>query len=165
MTDYRGIAYFDMDGVLANCLWRLKFLDNGDYTSFYDPENIKKDTLIYDGRTLLNMYRNAGYKILIVTSRRESCRDATWEWLKKHDIDIPKENIYLRANDDTRKSWEVKKDLVKKANKDHMRDYLPLENAHFFVDDYPENCEAISQEFPSITTVCFGVGRMNTGGC
>ena len=160
-----GLVFFDLDGVLADCHWRLNFLENDDYNGFYAPENIMQDKLIEHGRRLLKQFVDAGYKVVITSSRRESCLEASHLWLRQNGIEIPMKDIYLRKDGDQRKSWDVKLDLVLNACRDNMDEYIPLGNLHYFVDDYPANCEAIAKAYPSIMPLCFGIGRMNTGGC
>lgn len=160
-----GLVFFDLDGVLADCHWRLRFLENDDYEGFYAPENIMQDKMIEHGKRLLKQFVDAGYKVVITSSRRESCLEASHLWLRQNGIEIPARDIYLRKDGDQRKSWEVKVDLVLDACRDNMDEYLPLCNLHYFVDDYPANCEAVAKAYPSIMPLCFGIGRMNTGGC
>ena len=91
---YNGIAFFDMDGVLANCKHRLKYADK-DYDNFYAPENIAKDAPIQSGIELLRLMVAAGKKIVIITSRREMCHETTRQWLHDNGIDVATEDIYL----------------------------------------------------------------------
>lgn len=161
---YRGIAFFDMDGVLANCGHRLKYLNGKykDYDNFYKPSNIMKDLPILAGVDLCKIFIATGYKIIIVTSRREVARDATWNWLRENGLRIPSEDIYTRGYGDTRKSWSVKIDLTENAIQDNMDIYMSGEN--YFVDDYPANCEVIGNRYAGIKTLVFGVGRIRDNG-
>lgn len=159
---HNGIAFFDMDGVLANCGHRLHYIDEGDYDSFYADENIWLDALFGTGLTLLEMFKAQGYKIVIVTSRRESCRAATLRWLDDALMTYFKsEDLYMRSNGDLRKSWEVKKDLLEKALQDNMKSYNSS-GLNFFVDDYPKNCQMVAENFSDkIQPIIFGLGRIN----
>lgn len=161
---YTGIAFFDMDGVLANCKHRLKFLERKekDYDTFYSYYEVMKDTPNKAGVDLLKMFVATGYKIIIITSRRESCRDATYSWLKYWGIHIPNEDIYTRGFGDTRKSWDVKLDLMENAIQDNMDIYMS--GRSYFVDDYAANCEVVSKRYSSIQALVFGCGRLRDEG-
>ena len=158
---YRGIAFFDMDGVLANCGHRLKWADK-DYDKFYAPENIAKDMPIQAGFDLFKMFRATGYKIVIITSRREVSRECTRQWLEDWGLDVATEDIYCRKPGDTRKSWFVKLDLTEEAIQNNMDDYIGGRN--YFVDDYVMNCKAIANRYKSMQTIVFGCGRLEDKG-
>lgn len=170
--NYKGIAFFDMDGVLANCGHRLHFIEEGDYDSFYAAENIMKDSPIIAGLDLAELFSAQGYKIVLITSRRESCRSATLRWLEEvigrsssplYCI-LAGQNLYMRSDGDLRKSWEVKKDLLQKAieeNKDEFSAALCRFGCNYFVDDYPNNCKMVKESFPYIQPIIFGLGRIN----
>lgn len=158
---YRGIAFFDMDGVLANCNHRLKWADK-DYDKFYAPENIAKDMPIQAGVDLFRMFRATGYKIVIITSRREVSRECTRQWLEDWGLDVATEDIYCRKPGDTRKSYVVKLDLTEKAIQDNMDAYLAGRN--FFIDDYVANCEVIAKRYSSMQVLVFGCERLTGEG-
>lgn len=155
---YNGIAFFDMDGVLANCNHRLKYADK-DYDKFYAPQNIAKDAPIQAGIELLRLMIAAGKKIVVITSRREMCRESTRQWLQDNGIDIHTEDIYCRHPGDGRKSWDVKLDLTEQAIRNNMDDYLSGQS--YFVDDYANNCVKIEKRYKSMQTIVFGCGRLD----
>lgn len=158
--EYKGIAFFDVDGVLADCKHRLRFNDEKDYDSFYSDENILLDSRIDAGINLLENFNSLGYKIVLITNRRESCREATMEWLRRYFyIYVDSEDLYLRPDDDHRKSWEVKRDLVNKAI-DHNKETFEY-GMNYFVDDYPANCKMVEESFKGIKPIIFGCGRLN----
>lgn len=159
---YNGLVFFDMDGVLANCQHRIKYIRNNDYDSFYLPNNIKKDLPIKAGMDLLKMFVATGYKPVIVTSRREISRNATISWLKYWGIDINPEDVYTRGFGDTRKSWAVKLDLTENAIQENMDIYM--NGTNYFVDDYLANCQAIAGRYKSMQVLVFGCNRINDNG-
>ena len=159
---YNGLVFFDMDGVLANCQHRLKYIQNDDYDSFYAPSNVQKDLPIKAGMDLLKMFIATGYKPVIVTSRREISRNATISWLKYWGIDISPEDVYTRGFGDTRKSWAVKLDLTENAIQENMDIYMSGTN--YFVDDYLANCQAIAGRYKSMQVLVFGCNRINDNG-
>lgn len=158
---YNGIAFFDMDGVLANCNHRLQYADK-DYDKFYAPQNIAKDAPIQSGIELLRLMVAAGKKIVIITSRREMCHETTRQWLHDNGIEIATEDIYCRYPGDTRKSYVVKLDLTEKAIQDNMDAYLAGRN--FFIDDYVANCEVIAKRYSSMQVLVFGCERLTGEG-
>lgn len=159
--DYTGIAFFDIDGVLANCKHRLHFNEEKDYDNFYSDENILSDTLIKSGAILRKMFEDAGYKITFITNRRNECREATWRWLQAHKLITNKNTeLYMRGFGDYRKSWDVKKDLLINAIEDNMDLYLKENN--YFIDDYPENCMMVEENFANIKPIIFGCGRLKS---
>lgn len=138
-----GIIFCDLDGVLADCGHRLHFAKNGDKNKFYSAEEIENDPIIFPGAELLMMFKNTGRKIIFVSSRRESCRKATKEWLLR--LGLVDYELYLKRPGDEREPWEVKKDLLHKAirkNKD-----LYLSRFHYYIDDYSKNCRMVMEEF------------------
>jgi len=156
---YKGIAFFDLDGVVADCKHRLAYVDDKD--KYYAYDAVLADTPIEKGCNLMKMFFNNGYKIIVITSRREMCRKATTDWLEKnklHFIDL-KNDIYMKAPGDTRESWDVKRDLVFKAIKDN--EAIAIKNDNYFVDDYPANCEMITNCCPQITPLIFTTRRLN----
>lgn len=159
---YNGIAFFDMDGVLADCTHRLKYADSKDYDKFYSPVLIAKDLPKETGIELLRLMVAAGKKIVIITSRREVCHETTRQWLHNNGIEIATEDIYCRYPGDTRKSYVVKLDLTEKAIQDNMDAYLAGRN--FFIDDYAANCEMIAKRYSSMQVLVFGCERLTGEG-
>lgn len=88
---------FDIDGVLADCSHRLKYIQgkDKDYDRFYSDEEIMKDKIIEAGRKIMDMlynlyamedfYRPTEFygKIILLTGRNEICKKATNTWVIK----------------------------------------------------------------------------------
>lgn len=114
------IALIDIDGTLANIQHRLHFIV-APYLDQFD--DFKKDwhgfheACIYDEPiekmiTLVNhMYEN--YEIILITGRMERNRQATIEWLAKHDLAF--DHLYMRKDDDYRQDYVVKPGLLTEA--------------------------------------------------
>ena len=137
---------FDIDGVLADCSHRLKYIqgENKDYDKFYSKEEILKDKVLKNGQTLLhaidrsidedakNKFFNgeigefSRIRIAFITGRNESCRSATKKWLWDNISDFTL-HFYMRPKNDYRPAHEVKKDLIKK--------HIGFENILFAFDD------------------------------
>lgn len=95
-----GLTYayiFDIDGTIADCKHRLHYIKppaglvhfepgetdwKPDWDSFYD--NCDKDEEIQPVCEVLAALAEAGFDILFVTGRPESCRQKTMAWLKEH---------------------------------------------------------------------------------
>ena len=72
---------FDVDGTLADCTHRLKYLNTTpkDWKSFID--GAVNDRPFKDIIWLLNLFHEFGHAILIVTGRGEESREVTNTWL------------------------------------------------------------------------------------
>lgn len=160
MRKVNGLAIFDMDGVLANCEKRLRYVYENDMDSFYDSNRIMNDEPIREGFALLNMFKCMGYKIIILTSRRSECREATMEWLKKNGCAVKSNELFMRPSCEKGKSWEVKRNLMLRvATHQLYNKYFAPDCNVFFIDDYPENCKAVDGMFYKVKTLTFGTGR------
>lgn len=159
------VVVFDIDGVIADNAHRLRFMRKHDYDTFYSRNEIMKDTPIEDGITLLKALRNED--IYFVTGRPENCKGATVEWmrsvLQKHSVEFFENRLRMRKMGDYRKATVVKKELVETIFKE-KEDLFPFgdeERKGLFIDDDPNNVVAISETFPDMTGIVFGVGRLS----
>lgn len=80
---------FDIDGVLADCSHRLKYIQgkDKDYDSFYSYDEILKDKPILNlDKILFNMQCSEGSDIDIkfISARNIKSITATAEWLEKY---------------------------------------------------------------------------------
>lgn len=99
----RGAFIFDLDGTLCDCAPRVKkYLEDGglDYEAFY--QHCEEDAEYYDVCQLCCDLQKIGWDILFVTGRRESCRQATLQWLEQHiSKDVAKsEHLFMRSAED-----------------------------------------------------------------
>lgn len=108
---------FDIDGTIADCSERLKFLDGVKesedldfiskcFDNFYD--NVSYDEPIMPTVKILNALSKTA-NIILLTGRRASCVEATTNWLKKHKIIY--DMIVPREDGDHRPDYVVKKEL------------------------------------------------------
>ena len=131
---------FDIDGVLADCSHRLKYIQgkNKDYDKFYSSEEVMKDRLILDITDIIialgnfDDYTGAGEedgtRIIFVSGRNIKCLNPTIRWLETNlNICINEDNLFLRSENDYRPSHEVKKTLIEK--------HIGFENILFAFDD------------------------------
>lgn len=133
---------FDIDGVLADCSHRLKYIQgkDKDYAKFYSDEEIMKDKIIEAGRKIVDMlynlytmedfYRPTEFygKIILLTGRSEICKEATRIWVSKNIFeDLSLYSIIMRPKNDWRPAHEVKESLIEK--------HIGFENILFAFDD------------------------------
>ena len=124
---------FDIDGVLADCSHRLKYIqgEDKDYDSFYSYDEILKDKPILNlDKILLNIQcaENSDIDIRFITARNIKSITATAEWLEKYfSIMVEEGDILMRPENDYRPSHEVKKSLIEK--------HIGFENILFAFDD------------------------------
>lgn len=133
---------FDIDGVLADCSHRLKYIqgENKDYDKFYSDKEIMKDKPIETSRKILDMlyelyvmedfYRPTEFygEVIFITGRNEICEEATHNWiLRNMDMFEGSFKLYMRPKNDYRPAHEVKKDLIEK--------HIGFENILFAFDD------------------------------
>ena len=127
---------FDMDGTLSDIRqWRhlvapgQKFRDFDTFhrSSFFSPPNEEVLQMAHDAQ-------EAGLAIVIVTARSEPYREVTELWLKNHDVDF--DNIYMRAEGDNRKDYDVKREILADILEDydivHAVDDNPAVNRMWF---------------------------------
>jgi predicted kinase len=109
----------DVDGTLATMYNRSPF----------DWSKVGNDKIRSHIRTLVNVYKNSGYKIIIVSGRNEVCKEQTIDWLISNDVLF--DDIYMRPANDNRKDYIIKREI-------YYRYIKPNYNIHLVVDDRPQ---------------------------
>lgn len=104
----------DVDGTLAHMHGR----------SPYDGSKMLTDTVDEHVLNTINMYREKGYKVIIVTGRFQI--DVTIEWLKLNNIQY--DDIYHRGENDRRPDHIVKEEI-------YFNDIQPKYNVQLVLDD------------------------------
>jgi hypothetical protein len=105
------IVVFDIDGTLSVVGDRLKYLQLSppDWDAFYracgEDECNEPVWSIWHA-----MQRE--HRIIFVTGRRESCREDTLKWMKRHVIKCDSTQLLMRPDGDKRHDTEVKPELV-----------------------------------------------------
>lgn len=108
---------FDIDGTLADCSGRLKFLDGINetedldeiakcYDNFYDC--VENDKPIMPTIKILKALSKTA-NIILLTGRRKSTMEATYAWLMKNKVVF--DMAIFRNDDDHRKDYVVKKEM------------------------------------------------------
>jgi phosphoglycolate phosphatase-like HAD superfamily hydrolase len=135
----------DLDETLCDAEWRAPLID-GESWDFYHAQ-LPHDKLIPEVIALVRGLFFAGWKIHAVTARPEKFREITTRHLIRHKVPI--ERILMRADNDWRKSPDVKIDLVR-----NNFDGIPRSQM-LAIDDR----EDIVQAYKSIGIVSFQIHR------
>ena len=97
----KGII-FDVDGTLAHMVDRKP----------YDWGKVGQDTPDSVLIPTLQLYKDAGYKIIVFTGRDGVCEEETKEWLKKHDVEF--DHFDIRPEGNTEKDSIIKRRMFDK---------------------------------------------------
>ena len=108
----KNIIVFDLDGTLSLVGERIGHLRKTpkDYDAFYDA--VGDDIIFREIVTIFRALGLIGYKLNIVTGRRETTRNDTVNWLSENGIWDYTHRLYMRGEDDRRPDTEVKEELV-----------------------------------------------------
>ncbi|MBE1580381.1 hypothetical protein ACFORH_43540 [Amycolatopsis roodepoortensis] len=107
----RRLAVMDVDGVVADAVWRLPLLGDDPasasrqaWAAFFDAAG--DDPLIPSGRALACQLA-VGRDICWLTARSDRTRALTVAWFAHHDL--PRGELRMRPNDDLRPSpvWKI----------------------------------------------------------
>ena len=101
MRKDKNIVIFDLDGTLALIDKRraISTKDNGkmDWDTFFDPKNIDLDLPNTPVIKMEQMLKSQGFMIVIFSGRSKATKDATTQWLDRHDV--PFDVIKMRPAD------------------------------------------------------------------
>lgn len=89
----------DIDGTLAHMKGR----------SPYEWDKVDQDIVDPHVRDIVNMYKDKGYTVIVLSGRDRVCRDLTIKWLQDNDVKF--DFLFMRALDDQRKDYVVKEEL------------------------------------------------------
>uniref|UniRef100_UPI004055D11F phosphatase domain-containing protein n=1 Tax=Alistipes sp. TaxID=1872444 RepID=UPI004055D11F len=118
----KDIIICDIDGTISQVGERLRFLqqDPKDWDSFYN--DCFDDEPIPEMVILVTKLCQVGYRIIFCTGRRESVREQTERWIRKHTGNLllyPR--ILMRSNGDHRHDTIVKPELLKLLTPDERQ--------------------------------------------
>lgn len=121
----KNSVIFDLDGTIALIDKRRKISTkaNGkiDWDIFFDPNNIDLDEPNLPVIKSLQSFKKDGYKIIILSGRLETTKDATLIWLKKNNVEF--DVIKMRKNTPTGKyisDVELKENWLKEIGKENI---------------------------------------------
>lgn len=96
----KSSVIFDLDGTIALVDKRRKISakENGkiDWDVFFDSKNIKLDQPNLPVIETLNSLKEKGFKIIILSGRLNTTKNATLKWLKKNKVQF--DQIKMREN-------------------------------------------------------------------
>ena len=95
--NYPKIAFWDIDGVIANDSNRVHFALERKWADYFRPDRMAADTVWEIGRTSLLVAQEMGYTIAYLTGRREDRRTVTQQWLD--DNGFPFGKLVMRRFD------------------------------------------------------------------
>lgn len=116
----RDAVIFDMDGTLCDVSGMRHYVMGGkkNFDQFHKSACLfapVNEEVKFANHT----HYAAGDAILIVTARKRMWGDYTKMWLDKHGIFY--DRIYMRANDDQRKDYEVKREILARIRSQGFR--------------------------------------------
>jgi phosphoglycolate phosphatase-like HAD superfamily hydrolase len=100
------ILLLDLDDTLSDAVWRETLKDDWDFYHSQSPNDKPVAEVVATIRALFF----AGWRIHVITARPERFREITLRWLIRYSI--PVERVLMRADNDKRRSPDVKLDLV-----------------------------------------------------
>ena len=113
MKKRNKIVIFDLDGTLALIDKRraISTKDNGkmDWAKFFDPDMVDLDDPNTPVITMAKLL-SSQYRIWILSGRSDVTRDATLDWLRKHDVpfdhlQMRPQNLLFMPDNDLKQSW------------------------------------------------------------
>lgn len=113
----------DIDGTLAHVTSR----------SYYDYSRVSTDAIDPIVQLLVQTMAQS-HHIIIVSGRDALCYEDTSEWLKRYEI--PFEMLIMRADDDKRHDYIVKKELYETHIKDRFNVRFVLDDRNQVVDQW-----------------------------
>jgi predicted kinase len=118
-------VWVDIDGTLAE---RVHDLAPQPVRGPFDEDRVYEDAVRDHIAELVRTLHAAGYKIVIMSGRTDSCKAETERWLKDHNI--PYDDIFMRRTEEDkgRKDNLVKHDLF-------WANVAPKYDVHFALDD------------------------------
>ena len=137
----KNIVICDIDGTISKVGERLQYLQQTppDWDKFYD--DCFDDEPIEEICTLVRLLHKAGYSIIFCTGRRDSVREKTEAWIKRHvseEFTFPR--ILMRATADHRHDTEVKPELLEMylSEQERARIAFILEDRDSMVEKWRE---------------------------
>lgn len=99
----------DLDGTLCDTYHRQHYMRSKrkNWKAFYDA--LGDDVAHEFCRDILQMYRQRGFKILLVSGRPDEYKPQTQKWLQDHEVQY--DALWMRHSGDSRKDFIVKQEL------------------------------------------------------
>lgn len=94
----------------------------------YDWHRVSEDDPNRPIIDLVDLFREARYRIIFASGRDEVCRDDTHDWLINHGVAFGNDRLFMRPKKDGRPDSEVKMEIYK-------RDIEPYFDVAYVLDD------------------------------
>jgi hypothetical protein len=127
----RGLAVFDVDGVLADVAHRRHHLARPDWDAFFAAA--ADDPPLGTGVTMSHQCADAGLTVVYLSGRPERLRGVTSDWLDRHGL--PAGELLLRPDHDRSPATRLKLRA--------LRTLARRDDVVTFVDDDPDVVEAV----------------------
>ena len=127
----------DVDGTIANCEHRLKYVHSRPRQWKKFLEEADNDTAYEDIVWLVNLLFDQGCNVLIVTARSEDQREQTKEWLYKV-AGIHYHKMYMRESGDFRDDGTVKEELLEDIYRDGFVPFMVFDDRDRVVEMWRE---------------------------
>jgi phosphoglycolate phosphatase-like HAD superfamily hydrolase len=140
------IVVFDVDGTLANNDHRSHWVKTKpkNWKAFH--KGTPHDTPYPEVVDIAQTYNEKGAIIVICSAREEIHREATQEWLIRHEI--PFDALYMRPKNDYRDDAIIKIELLEKIRKDYGEPFMWFDDRNKVVDALRANGVKVLQVRP-----------------
>jgi hypothetical protein len=136
----RSVLVFDFDGCISKCSWRESLLPANGLVNGYD---LFHELLILDPPnmeiiTMMKLSKMEGYKVIILTGRKEENRHDSVRWLNRYSVCY--DAMYMRPNNDHRPSQIYKSEVLSTFDKNDIKmifDDMEKNINHFKELGYP----------------------------
>ena len=114
------LVVFDIDGTLANIDHRLGYVRTKPKNWAAFDAGIPNDKANLPVVQVFHALYNEGHTLVFASGRNENSREATVEWLVKHDLWSPGHSkLYMRKADDFRSDDIVKQEILDEIVRDY----------------------------------------------
>jgi phosphoglycolate phosphatase-like HAD superfamily hydrolase len=139
MSNMELAIIVDLDGTICNIKQRLHHIETAGLKKNWDAfnEDIPFDEPHNHVIDLVNIYKKAGYKILLVTGRFEKYSHYTTAWLAAHGVGW--DMLCMRTDGDYRSDYVVKEEKWMKIIKDNYDVQFVLDDRDTVVDMWRRN--------------------------
>lgn len=126
------VIVFDIDGTLADVTHRRQYVASKPKNWAAWNAGMARDTLYADIASLLDIFADKGYVIILCSGRGEETRAVTEQWLQDNNLLYQK--LYMRTEKDYRKDSIVKVELLQQIRQDYGNPYLWFDDRAQVVD-------------------------------
>lgn len=141
----REIAFFDLDGVLANDSHRVDHALAHRWAEYFDPKAVAADPVWPQGVAAVAAAQERGAEIFYMTGRRETLRFVTEPWLERNGF--PKGMLFMRPLGVSTRLAELKAQML-----ESYQDLYPSVRVVLYDDD-PEVVRVVQERLGSEAAV------------